>query len=110
MKSIPVYVAVAAFLWLPSATWAKFCSCPKETRTIEIYDGDPKDMMSLVPDNDDDYGVKPIFWTFYPQSSNYWVQCWDGAGRVLTSSAITEKVTKCTVKGNYKRPKGLNCK
>ncbi len=78
-------------------------------RVTGLYDGDPLEKASLIPDNDDAYtGGALMFWTLDPKNEReYQMEC--GVNNISKAFVIDKKVKRCIEIGTPKKPVGLNC-
>jgi hypothetical protein len=123
------------FLLFSSSSFAIDIHCPEEIKTIQsivklkewdqmldtlnskqcliqmsIYDGNPREGASLVPDNEG--SKQDPYWTFSGKGERaYWIACFYSQSVIRLIKEIPRKIKKCTLrfKDNPKRVDFLSC-
>ena len=68
---------------------------PSVLESVSLYDGPPKDMADLEPDNGDSNDVN-LVWTFGGASKNIWLRCNYAHTRLTLAKLLPDGFTTCT--------------
>lgn len=113
---IAAFLAVAAGLASGSAALAESVTCPKSSNArplerVEIFDGKPSELASLVPDEDIGDGRTTPMWRFVAGGQRrIWVVCTYGASTGTVAVELPATTRQCAVQYRKKKPVAVDCK
>jgi hypothetical protein len=95
----PERISTAQTLSQPVADWTnQMDATPNMLAGVTFYDGPPKDMASLVPDETHIKGKLLASWDLTPNPGRqYWLACVYSGTRVTLARSLPKELRTCTV-------------